>query len=408
MNIYRQKIAVTHEFQVIFTKSAFSTGNTALADVLRNAGSRRHRVLSVVDSNVLDAIPELCERLRDYAEHHADLIHLVAPPTVVRGGEACKLGPEVVAEIHALIERHHICRQSFVIAIGGGAVLDAVGYAAATAHRGVRLIRMPTTVLAQNDAGVGVKNGINAFGKKNYLGSFAPPYAVINDFDYLKTLPERELRSGIAEAVKVAAIKDAEFFDYLYRERLRLAAFVPDVMEEMVRRCAELHLQHIAEGGDPFEMGSARPLDFGHWTAHRLEELTGGELRHGEAVAIGVALDSVYAHRIGLLSEFELARILATLEGIGFALYNWALRWMNIHDALEAFREHLGGELHITLPDGIGSKVEVNSIDEKLVAECITALSQRKAAKAGGIMSGNMVADNMSGTSWRYDGDAQS
>lgn len=380
--VFRQSIEVRHEFPVVFTRSVFDPANPELADVLRAAGQRRHRVLAAIDSNVLDAMPELCERLRDYAERHADLVHLVAPPTVVRGGEACKHGPEVVAEIHALIERHHICRQSFVIAVGGGAVLDAVGYAAATAHRGVRLIRMPTTVLAQNDAGVGVKNGINAFGKKNYLGSFAPPYAVINDFDFLKSLPERELRAGISEAVKVAAIKDAEFFDYLYSERMRLAAFAPDAMEEMIRRCAELHLQHIAEGGDPFEMGSARPLDFGHWTAHRLEELTGGELRHGEAVAIGVALDSVYAHKIGLLSEFELARILATLEGIGFALYNWALRWMNIHDALEAFREHLGGELHITLPKGIGSKVEVNSIDEKLVAECITALSQRKAAKA--------------------------
>jgi 3-dehydroquinate synthase len=165
-------------------------------------------------------------------------------------------------------------------------------------------------------------------------------------------------------------------------------------MEHMICRCAELHLKHIAEGGDPFEMGSARPLDFGHWTAHRLEELTGGELRHGEAVAIGVALDSIYAHKIGLLSEFELARILATLEGIGFALYNWALRWMNIHDALEAFREHLGGELHITLPDGIGGKVEVNSIDEKLVAECITALSQRKPPRAAAINSSSGVSEH--------------
>ncbi|MBI5140785.1 MAG: 3-dehydroquinate synthase [Nitrospirae bacterium] len=399
MNIFRQKIAVTHEFRVIFTRSVFSTENTAFADILRDAGNRRHRVLAAVDSNVLDAMPELCERLRDYAEHHADLVQLVAPPTVVRGGEACKHGPDVVAEIHALIERHHICRQSFVIAIGGGAVLDAVGYAAATAHRGVRLIRMPTTVLAQNDAGVGVKNGINAFGKKNYLGSFAPPYAVINDFDFLKSLPARELRAGISEAVKVAVIKDAEFFDYLYSERLRLAAFAPDAMEQMIQRCAELHLQHIAEGGDPFEMGSARPLDFGHWTAHRLEELTGGELRHGEAVAIGVALDSVYAQRLGLISEFELARIIGALDGIGFSLYHWALRWMNIHDALEAFREHLGGELHITLPNGMGRKVEVNNIDEALVAECITVLSQRKTVKSG---VNSSVTDTASGAT-RHD-----
>ena len=93
-----------------------------------------------------------------------------------------------------------------MVAIGGGAVLDAVGYAAATAHRGVRLIRVPTTVLSQDDSAVGVKNGINAFGKKNFVGSFAPPHAVLNDFDLLRTLQDRDWRAGISEAVKVALL----------------------------------------------------------------------------------------------------------------------------------------------------------------------------------------------------------
>src|SRR5207247_5778183 len=108
-----------------------------------------------------------------------------------------------------------IDRQSYALAIGGGAVLDAVGFAAAIFHRGVRHIRCPTTVLAQSDSGVGVKNAINAFGLKNLLGTFAPPFAVINDQTFLDVLPERDKRAGMAEAVKVALIRDGAFFDWI-------------------------------------------------------------------------------------------------------------------------------------------------------------------------------------------------
>jgi 3-dehydroquinate synthase len=257
-------------------------------------------------------------------------------------------------------------------------VLDAAGYAAATAHRGIRLIRMPTTTLAQNDAGIGVKNGVNAFGRKNFLGTFTPPFAVINDFAFLDTLPARDLRAGIAEAVKVALIKDRPFFDALYRNRKKLATFEQGAMEEMIIRCAELHLEHIRTSGDPFEYGTARPLDFGHWTAHKLEELTGGELKHGEAVAIGVAVDSLYSFRKGLISELELNRILATLEDMGFTLHHWALNWMDVGKALGEFQEHLGGELTITLLNGIGNRIEVHEIDATIMRQCMNTLALRR------------------------------
>jgi 3-dehydroquinate synthase len=299
---------------------------------------------------------------------------------VVRGGEICKHEPVEVERIHSLVERHRLCRHSFIIAIGGGAVLDAAGYAAATAHRGVRLIRLPSTVLAQNDAGVGVKNGVNAFGRKNFLGSFAPPFAVVNDLDFLDTLQERDLRSGIAEAIKVGLIRDRAFFDFLYAKRADLARFAPRAMEQMIVRCAELHLEHISSAGDPFECGSSRPLDFGHWNAHKLEELSAGELRHGEAVAIGIALDSLYSHGLGGLDDLELHRILTLLEELGFALFHPALSWLDVEKALGEFREHLGGELSLPLLDGIGKKVEARAIDVKLMNRCIATLARRCAA----------------------------
>jgi 3-dehydroquinate synthase len=356
----------------------FNPDNPDLVDVIRLSGKPRNRLLVVIDSEVVRTTPDLLEKISRYAEQHAALLEFVAPPFLVRGGEICKHEPAEVERIQGLVERYKICRHSFIIAIGGGAVLDSAGYAAATAHRGVRLIRLPTTVLAQNDAGVGVKNGVNAFGRKNFLGTFAPPYAVINDSSFLDTLQIRDLRAGIAEAVKVALIRDRSFFDRLYTDRKDLCRFLPAAMEQMITRCAELHLQHISTSGDPFEFGSSRPLDFGHWSAHKLEELTGGDLRHGEAVAIGIALDSLYSRESGLLGDLDLYRILTLLEGLGFCLYHPSLAWLDVEKALDDFREHLGGELSIPLLLGIGTKTEVNEIDVSKMKKCVSMLLDRK------------------------------
>src|SRR5262245_48475167 len=218
-----------------------------------------------------------------------------------------------------------IDRHAFTIIIGGGAVLDAVGFATATTHRGVRTIRVPTTVLAQNDAGIGVKNGINAFGAKNFLGSFAPPWAVINDAAFLSTLPARDKRAGLAEAVKVSLIRDPVFFAWLREHAAGLHDFQHDLLVRSIRRGAELHLQHIALGGDPFELGSARPLDFGHWAAHKLESLSSHRLRHGEAVAIGMAIDTRYSVEAGLLSPEDGDIVIGLLRALGFDLWDEAL-----------------------------------------------------------------------------------
>lgn len=377
----QQNFRVAYSYPVIFTRDVFGAHNTALLDAMPVAGKKLNRVLLAIDSNIVDSTPGLLARIEEFGRRNRDVMEFVGSPILVRGGEICKNEPLEVAHIQALTHEHHICRHSFILAIGGGAVLDAVGFAAATAHRGVRLIRMPTTTLAQNDAGIGVKNGINAFGRKNYLGTFAPPFAVINDFDFLKTLSARDMRAGIAEGVKVALIKDSAYFDELYAERYKLAAFAPEAMEKMIIRCAELHMEHICQGGDPFEEGASRPLDFGHWSAHNLEELSSGEIKHGEAVAIGIALDSLYSRHIGGVSEQELQMILTILEDIGFDLYHPALERIDIDRALQGFREHLGGELTITMLKCIGGKTDLHEIDTMLMRRCIDTLAKRKNGK---------------------------
>lgn len=369
-----QRFTVSYEFPVCFTQASFAIDNLVLRNVIARSGNSIHKLLPVIDEQVLANQPQLITQLQEYAEHHSGLIELILPPLMVRSGEICKTDPIEVEQFYRITQERNIDRHSFVLVIGGGSVIDAVGYAAATAHRGIRLIRMPTTVLGQNDAGVGVKNAVNFLGRKNYLGTFVPPYAVINDFDFLRTLPERDKRAGMVEAVKVALIKDRDFFNWLYQNRLALAAFDDDAVQYMIRRCAELHLHHIATSGDPFEYGSSRPLDFGHWSAHRLEEISHSDLRHGEAVAIGVALDSLYAQAIDLIDISLLEKIIVTLKDLGFNFDHPSIEQLNIHKALQDFREHLGGELSITLLTAEGVSAQFNQIDEGVMLSCANKL----------------------------------
>lgn len=374
MQMISQHFSIHYSFPVFFSRNVFRPEDPLLASVFLQGGRDHHNVLCIVDSGVVAEHPTLVAQIESYVEAHLECIALCRPILVVEGGESCKTNPAVIERIMACVQQSHLCRNSYILAIGGGAVLDVVGYAAAVAHRGLRLVRMPTTVLGQNDAGVGVKNGINSQGRKNFMGTFAPPFAVINDFSFLDTLPPRELRAGMAEAVKVALIKDRSFFNALYEQRFELAAFSLRPMEEMIHRCAALHMHHIGSGGDPFELGSARPLDFGHWSAHKLEEMTGGLLRHGEAVAIGIALDSLYSYYIELINESEFRQIFTLLGDLGLPLYHPALGALDVSGALDEFREHLGGDLAITLLTGIGSKKEVDRVEIPLMERCVNQL----------------------------------
>src|SRR5690606_14594398 len=238
------------------------------------------------------------------------------------------------------------------------------------AHRGIKIIRVPTTVLSQNDSAVGVKNGINYRGKKNFLGTFVPPFAVINDYNFLNTLSDRDWRAGISEAVKVALIKDREFFEWLEIHADELVARDKTAMQYLIRRCAQLHLEHIG-GADPFEKGSSRPLDFGHWSAHKLEQLSNFEVIHGEAVAIGIALDSIYSSLIGLISSADADRSVQLLLRMKLPVSHQLMQLDRpdhpIFRGLHEFQGHLGGELTIMLLQEIGKGKEVHSLDKEIL-----------------------------------------
>jgi|RhiMethySRZTD1v2_1073278.scaffolds.fasta_scaffold242656_2 3-dehydroquinate synthase len=400
MDVIHQEFLVPVRYPVYFTTGVFAASNPLLRDIVTGGISTGIRAtiaedtlpvkaVVVVDRGVDEAHPALRDSVAAYCEKNGDALTLATPVLVVPGGEQIKDDRRHIERIIDAINVSSLCRHSYVIAVGGGAVLDAAGFAAATAHRGVRLIRVPTTVLSQDDSAVGVKNGINAFGKKNYLGTFTPPFAVINDAAFLSTLSDRDWRGGTTEAVKAALIRDPQFFEFLEQHASALVDRDLQVMTKVIRHSAMLHLRHIATGGDPFEQGSSRPLDFGHWAAHKLEQVTNHRLGHGEAVGIGIALDTTYSHLAGFLPETSWRRIVQLLAALGVPLYDAALEnRLDTPDhsdcilrGLDEFREHLGGRLTIMLLKEIGQPFDVHEVRADLVRQSIATIKTLEAER---------------------------
>jgi 3-dehydroquinate synthase len=370
MDYLQQTFSVRFEYKVFFTENLFDQSNSTFRDFLNTQKTdTTKKIFFAIDSGVAEHHPYLEERIKDYFKNERSFT-VIDELMIVPGGEGAKNNEQLFYKLVNAVDQHGIDRHSYIVAIGGGSVLDLVGYAAAVSHRGIRHVRIPTTVLSQNDSGVGVKNGINYTAKKNFLGTFAPPVAVFNDYNFLTSLIDEEWRSGISEAVKVALIKDKTFYTWLRQNAAALAQRDMPAMKYLVKRCAQMHMEHIASG-DPFEMGSSRPLDFGHWSAHKLEQLSNFTVRHGEAVALGIALDSAYSYVSGRLSEEDAKSIVNLMKELGFAITHPLMDIKDEHSlilkGLNEFREHLGGKLTIMLLAAIGKGEEVNELDTTLL-----------------------------------------
>ncbi|MCU0959071.1 MAG: 3-dehydroquinate synthase [Pirellulaceae bacterium] len=367
---------VPYVLRLRFTHDVLGADTHVLLDLLEPSGHGPPRVQFWVDEHLTLANPQLEPRLEALCQRHADRFVCASALHVVAGGETIKNDIHLLERILKAMHAADLDRRSYVVVLGGGAVLDAIGFAAAIAHRGIRLIRLPTTTLSQADSGIGVKNSVNLFQKKNWLGTFAVPWGVVNDAALLRTLTDRDFRCGFAEAVKVALLKDPALFAELEQSADALGRRDMAVAGRVIRRSAELHMDHITRGGDPFEAAEARPLDFGHWSAHRLEALSDFALRHGEAVAIGVAVDTVYAARVLGLPRRDALRVLVCLRRLGFRLYDPALDDANsLLRGLEEFRQHLGGRLTLTMLAGIGGPIDVHEVDTAHMCAAIGAVA---------------------------------
>ena len=369
---------VTFRHRVLFERDALRTG-TALANVLSSADEAPVATLAVLDDGLVHAAPEVPGLVEDWFRRHQTIATLAAGPIVLPGSERAKQGTgPVVDPVVEAIRQAGLCRHSCVLGIGGGALLDAVGLAASLAHRGVRLIRMPTTTLAQGDAGIGVKNGVNipgVTGGKNLMGTFAVPSGVVNDPTLLTTLDDTHWRGGLAEAIKVALVKDHVLLDTVEANADALARRDLHCMEHVLKATAELHLRHITDGGDPFESELARPLDFGHWAAHELESRSDWAVPHGEAVAMGMIVDLQVGEAMGLTDAGTADRVESLLRQLGFLQAPCGnVTTSDLLAGLEHFRQHLGGRLTICMIQSPGSSIDVHTVDMDTAASALDAV----------------------------------
>lgn len=375
----KQTFSINYSYNIFFTKNIFNIDNKILINEFNNENLSEKKAIIIIDKNVIKYHKNLLSNIKDYFKTYKKYIKISCDPIIITGGEKIKNHYIIIKYLYKIIEKYKICRQSYLISIGGGTIQDLVGYAASTAHRGVKLIRIPTTVLSQDDSGVGVKNGINFMNKKNFIGSFAPPALVINDFNLIKSLSKKQITDGLSEAIKVSLIKDKDFFYYIEENSLNI--YKEDVLEKIIYKSAKLHAEHISKYGDPFEKTSSRPLDFGHWIAHKIESISKYKISHGEAVGIGIVIDSTYSYLAKILKKKEWKKIIYCFLKLKISIFTEFLLEKNegyyrIFLGLEEFREHLGGKLTITFLKNIGEKIDLHHIDEKIYIKAINLIKR--------------------------------
>jgi len=274
---------------------------------------------------------------------------MAADVVTIGTGEAIKT-LDTVRDIYARLISSGADRSAFIVGVGGGIVCDIAGFAASTFLRGVRFGFVATTLLAQVDASVGGKNGVNYEGYKNMVGLFHQPEFVICDPELLKTLPRKEISCGLAEIVKHAAIADADLFAYLEKNAEDILALDRRAIEKLVR--VSVRIKSAIVSRDETEKGMRRLLNFGHTFGHAIEKVAG--VPHGEAVSMGMVIASALSVQKGLLSAQEDQRLRAVLNNLKLPT-RIAENSSKITEAIAKDKKRAGDRIHFVLLNGIGT-----------------------------------------------------
>jgi 2-epi-5-epi-valiolone synthase len=362
--------ATSRSYDVDMSHDVLDPGNRDLAEAI---GSRP---ALVVTDEVVDAL--VGDRLRSY------LSTIDAPigVHVVDLTEHTKT-MSTVLDVCAEAQNHGLGRRDPLIALGGGVCNDVVSLAASLIRRGVPYVSVPTTLIGQVDAGIALKGGVNFGGSKNYLGCFTPPSRVLVDPVFLRTVPTDELRGGFAEIVKVALVLDDRLFDRLRADAADLigSGFTSpaDSGEVILVRAIELMLDQLA--GNCYEDRSLeRLVDFGHTFSGRLEELSNYRLRHGQAVAIDIALSCALGAELGLFEEADLELVFDTFRCMGLPVHSPLSTVEVALEAISATVAHRDGRLNLIVPTAIGSATFIRTPQEISPAALEAAFERVEAA----------------------------
>ncbi len=324
-----------------------------------SGGQAAGRAAIITDRNVATHARTVANRLSTAGW---ETVQIVLEP-----GEPTKR-QEVVSGVYDRLVEMKADRRTVVFAVGGGVIGDTAGFVAATFARGLPFVQVPTSLLADVDSSVGGKVGINHPQAKNLIGAFHQPMGVVIDTDVLRTLPDREYRSGLAEVVKYGVILDAEFFEYLEANTSAINARDPEVLAHMIARSCRLKADVVKQ--DEFETTGLRAvLNYGHTFAHAFEALCGyGELLHGEAVSIGMLYASRLAERLGRIEAGDTERQLRLLEGLGLpaALPEGVLLSDDeVIERMKLDKKSVGGRLRFVLPTRLGHVELVDGVSEE-------------------------------------------
>ena len=325
-------------------------------------GTRRALIIS--DSNVDPLYGKKCEtRLREKGVETAR--------TVVAAGESSK-NLDSAKELYSEVFVHGLDRSSLIIALGGGMAGDLAGFVAATVYRGIKLVQMPTTLLAMVDSSVGGKTGVNVPEGKNLVGSFYQPCGVTADISTLETLPEREYVSGLAEVVKYGVIWDSDLFARLEKDSRSLLDRDRSVLEDVIARCCEIKAEIVA--GDEKEAGVRAVLNFGHTLGHALEQNLGyGTCLHGETVSAGMVYAAGLSKAFKGLPESDFERIVSLLFAFGLptdpAGPDGSCEWNDLREAIVMDKKTVDGTPKFILVKRVGEVEFGCAVEESVLRE---------------------------------------
>lgn len=296
-------------------------------------------------------------------DHEYDLI-------LVPDGEAAKTW-ETVEEVLGKLLELGLDRKSSLVALGGGTVGDLAGFVASIYMRGIQVIQVPTTLLGMVDSSIGGKTAVNHPKGKNLVGSFHQPSKVIIDPVFLESLPEREIRSGLAETVKYGVISDEELFGLL--EKTRFTEFDPETMVQIIARCAAIKARYV-EKDERDDKGIRASLNYGHTTGHSIESLSKHEVNHGEGVAIGMNVASLIAEKECYVTLEMRKRQEKLLKTIGLPVKVPDLPIKKLVEVMHKDKKAEGGKIRFVLPVGIGKEPTLRYISEEKISSALREL----------------------------------
>jgi 3-dehydroquinate synthase len=338
------------------------------ADILSRAGlwlkekGLSGKAVIVTDTTVKGLYASSLEQGLTHAGFRATVLEVPA------GEEQKSL--ETAGKLYHSLAEAYAERTTTILALGGGMVGDLAGFVAATYMRGVPLVQVPTTLLAQVDSSIGGKTGVDFGSLKNIIGAFYQPVLVVADMDTLKTLPEVELANGFVEAIKNAAVRNKDLFNYLEANMEKARELRPDVMENIVQEAARTKAEVVAK--DEKETGLRAILNYGHTVGHAVEAISGFRVKHGQAVAIGMMAAAKISRRMGLLQENELVRLDEVIRRAGLSTKMPDLTREEKEKLLQVIKHDKkvrDGRLRFVLLKSIGNAFVSDEVEPGLIGE---------------------------------------